>query len=59
VALINLKVGDGACDAACAEIQAALETAGSKGAIASGQMMPASSWLASMVAATSRLGPMP
>lgn len=28
VALINLKVGDGACDAACAEIQAALETAG-------------------------------
>ena len=28
VALINLKVGDAACDTACAEIQAALETAG-------------------------------
>ena len=29
------------------------------GATASGQMMPASSWEASMIAATSRLGPMP
>ena len=36
-----------------------LISATSKGATASGQMMPASSWLASMIAATRRLGPMP
>ena len=36
-----------------------LRIVASNGATGSGQMMPFSSWLASMMAATSRLGPMP